>query len=138
MFKIGSQRLTWVEVKWTGLADDGTEIENAIEVQVELVDRSRLQEQIAAEAAAEGVTTDAFAKEITKDWKGVGDADGNPLGFTPDKFTLLLEQPGFLIAFGRAYATAWRGQGKVRAGNSNASPAAGGAEPKAGRTPKEA
>lgn len=128
MFKIGSQRLTWITVKWHGLADDGSQVENEIECQVHLVDRSELQAQMEAERKGDLAAIDKFCHRVTQDWKGVGNVDGEPLKFTEAHFAMLLESPGFATALGDAYFRAWRGQATVRQGNLEASPAAGGTE----------
>lgn len=134
MFKIGSGRFTWMAVRWPGLTEDGTPLENEVELQVELVTRTRLQEQLDAEKA--GGTSDKFASEVTRNWKGVGDADGNPLPFSLENFALLFDAPGFGNHFGSAYLEAWQGISGIREKNSDPSPGAG---PKAGApSPKPA
>ena len=129
MFKIGSQRLTWIAVKWQGLHDDGSPAENEIQCRVELVDLDELRDQIAVERASGqvGEMHDSlpFGLRCTKDWKEVGDADGNPLAYSTDKFEQLWNSPGFAGAWGNAYLAAWNGQSGIREKNFEASPADG-------------
>jgi hypothetical protein len=134
MFKIGSGRNTWIAVRWNGLAEDGATVENEVDLQVLLVDRARLQEQVRAEN--EGGSTDAFAREVTQNWRKVGDADGQPLPFNPANFQLLFDSPGFAVAFGSAYGAAWHGQSGIREKNSATSPDAG--QPAGEPSPKPA
>lgn len=123
MFRVGVKRSAWIAVKWPGLTPDGATVENEVELQVDLVERSTLQAQM----IAEGMGADAlqFAKKITLDWRGVGDPDGARLAFTPENFDQLLEVPGFAIAFGNRYVQAWNGQSGMREKNSEPSPADG-------------
>ena len=134
MFKIGTQRLTWIAVKWNGLADDGTQIPNEVQLRVELVDRTVLREQYNSEREGERETL-PFAQSVTKDWKHVGDADGHPLAFSPANFALLFEVPGFAQAWGTAYLAAWNGISGIREKNSATSPADGPAAGGTGATP---
>jgi hypothetical protein len=133
MFKIGTQRLAWMAVTWPGLAEDGTTVQNEIKLQVHLVDRTALVDQINAENT-ENQGTSEFAEKVTTGWQGVGDKDGNPLPFSKEHFAQLCESPGFAAAFGQCYLRAWSGQSGIRSGNSEASPAAGQAAA-AGQTP---
>lgn len=133
MFKIGSGRFAWIPVAWPGLLEDGSPVDNEIEMQVELVGRTELKEQLRAERE-DGADPFDFAKKVTRNWRGVGDKDGEPLAFDADNFALLFETPGFASGFGTAYMTAWQGISGIREKNSATSPAdgqaAGGASPK--------
>ncbi len=122
MFKIGSGRFTWLAVRWKGLAEDGTSVENEVDLQVELVDRPALQKQLADEDPNSG---EAFAKSVVRNWKGVGDAEGAPLSFSPENFQQLYDSPNFNGAFATAYLQAWQGISGIREKNSGTSPADG-------------
>lgn len=139
MFKIGTGRHTWVAVKWPGLAEDGTRVENEIQCQITLVDRDVFQQELQRDNDPSADPSHAvdFAKANTHDWKGVGDQDGKPLPFSAENFQLLIQSPGFLFGWGQAYMQAWAGVSGIREGNSDPSPAVGQAagEP---NPPKEA
>lgn len=124
MFKIGSGRLTWMAVKWQGLAEDGTEVQNEIQCQVDLVDRSKLGDQLKAESEGSAESL-KFAQTVTKDWKGVGNQDGASLPYSPDNLALIFEAPGFAAGWGQAYLRAWQGVSGIREGNFATSPGAG-------------
>lgn len=124
MFKIGSQRLTWMEVEWFGLDEEGVQLTNKIEMQVDLVDRSALNAQIKAESEDE-TKAQEFAQKVSHGWKGVGDMDGKPLPFSKANLALLWEAPSFSVAWGAAYLKAWAGMGKEREKNSASLPAGG-------------
>lgn len=124
MFKIGSGRFTWMAVRWPGLLEDGSTTENEVELQVELQDRAAMQAQAKAEAEGEADTF-PFAAKVVRNWKGVGDADGQPMPFTEQNFKLLFDSPGFAPHFGHAYMQAWQGQSGIREKNSATSPDAG-------------
>ena len=94
MFKIGSQRLTWMAVKWRGLLEDGSPVENEIRCQVELVDRAVLKAQTDSERDGQAESL-AFARRVMKDWSGVGDASGASLPYRPANLDLIWEVPGF-------------------------------------------
>lgn len=124
MFKIGSGRFTWMAVRWPGLSEEGAALENEVELQVELVTRKRLQDQLDLEKAGEA-EPEKFAAEVTRNWKGVGDIQGAPLTFSPENFANLYDAPGFSSAFGSAYLQAWGGISGLREKNSVNSPGAG-------------
>lgn len=124
MFKIGSQRLTWMEITWFGLDEEGVQLTNKIEMQVELVDRSALNQQIKDEQLDEGNALE-FAQKVSHGWKGVGDMEGKPLPYNKQNLGLLWEAPSFSVAWGAAYLKAWAGMGKEREKNSQSLPADG-------------
>lgn len=124
MFKIGSQRLTWMTVEWFGLDEEGVQLKNAIEMQVRLVDRSELNDQIKLEERDEA-QAQIFAQKVSHDWRGVGDADGKSLPFSTANLALIWEAPSFSVAWGAAYLKAWAGMGKEREKNSASLPADG-------------
>lgn len=127
MFKIGSGRHTWVAVKWPGLAEDGSKVENEIQCQITLVDRDVFQLELDREKNPDANPNHAveFAQANTRDWKGVGDVNGNPLPFSAENFAQLIQSPAFLFGWGQAYITAWGGVSGIREGNSAPSPADG-------------
>lgn len=124
MFKIVSNRLVWIALKWPGVAEDGSTVQNEMRCQVELVDRSEVMRQQEAEMTGEAKTVD-WALQRTKDWAMVGDERGNPLPFTPQSFRKFLECPGTALAWGSAYTKAWNGISEIREGNSESSPVDG-------------
>lgn len=124
MFKIGSQRLTWMEIQWFGLDEEGVQLTNKIEMQVELVDRSALNQQIKDEQLDEA-NAYAFAAKVSHGWKGVGDLEGKALPYSKENLALIWEAPSFSVAWGAAYLKAWAGMGKEREKNSASLPAGG-------------
>lgn len=124
MFKIGSQRLTWMTVEWTGLDLEGYEVTNKVDMQVELVDQKALLGHIERERVDNAQAIE-FATKVTKDWRGVGNANGESLPFSADNFDQLWQAPGFASAWGQQYLMAWNGQGKEREKNLPTSPAGG-------------
>lgn len=124
MFKIGSQRLTWMKIQWFGLDEEGVQLTNEIEMQVDLVDRAALNEQIRVESQDQEKAWE-FATKVSHGWKGVGGMDGKPLPFSEANFALLWEAPSFSVAWGAAYLNAWAGLGKEREKNSKTSAADG-------------
>lgn len=135
MFKIVSQRLTWVKVQWPALAEDGSPIENTVELQIELVNRDDLVAQIEASRMSGSTVDYDFAARVTKDWRGVGDEQGNKLAFSADNFAKLYQAPGFAAAHGERYLKAWNGIADTREGNSEGSPAVGQSGESAAQTP---
>jgi len=135
MFKIDSGRHTKMAVKWPGLLEDGSRVENEVTLNIELVDRSDLLAQIRAESSADDpVESSEFFCKVVKGWDGVGDADGKPLPFSVDALKRLMEVPAFLPAAGEAYRDAWAGISGIREKNLETSPGVGSGAGEASQT----
>jgi hypothetical protein len=57
-----------------------------------------IQNDTLPEAIAMQLTVEIFVETVVKDWKDVGDADGNPLPFSKEKCAELFEQLPDLFA----------------------------------------
>lgn len=137
MFKLVKDTTSWWPVTWNGVAEDGSLIENRIEVQFVLVGRSEFKKMFLGEAA-EGEDGDdrdrAVAARIMRDWRGIGDEDGKPLPFTPEFRDQWLDIPTVPAAVLAAYARLLMAAPEVREKNLNPSPAPGPAAQVVGET----
>ena len=137
MFRIVNERLAWWPVTVPGVSEDGSVIENRIELRfrildddefpnflVKLTDLAAMANPAIADAAASGeappapsVLTARLLSPIVRDWRGVAAENGEALSFSEDTFRLLLRQPGVSGAVGRAYINCRNATPEIRAGN---------------------
>lgn len=140
MFKLVKDTTSWWPVAWNGVAEDGSLVENRIEVQFVLVGRSEFKKMFLAQAAEDEDGDDrdrAVAARIMRNWRGIGDEDGKPLPFTPEFRDQWLDIPTVPAAVLAAYARLLMAAPEVREKNLNPSPAPGpAAAPAAGATPQ--
>lgn len=156
MFKLIAAPLVWWPVTFPGVADDGSIVENKIELRFSIlteddfdqyladaheVDALKTQEDFAAAREEDGVvgrivkrieaiTGEGKAKEakpsvfkaaalaeLVSDWKGVHAENEDPLRFSMETLSQLLNVPNVASAALAAYRECRAGRGKVRAGN---------------------
>lgn len=136
MFKLVEERRAWQPVTFPGLTEDGKRVENEIEMQFVLLSTDAnlklLQEarELTVDAATEEDAGEsgkpgkslsqvmaAFGIKIVRDWKGVSEANEDPIKFSEDQLARLFNVPGTFEAMLRAYRGAIDGGKDDRAGN---------------------
>jgi hypothetical protein len=128
MFVLSKDPVAWVDIDWTSLAPGSAEegsvtVERSIRMKVKLLPRSELLPMLGGEVSKK---LDDLVAEVAQDWSNIVDEDRRPVPFSIEKLKLVMEhEPGFAAGFDLSYTKACLGQGKVREGNSAASPADG-------------
>lgn len=138
MFRIVSERTAWWPVIFAGVSEDGTIVENRIELRFRILDEddfpSFIAELLAMTAGdagqVDGAGSDASAVPMTqsqraakvlapvvRDWRGVGSENGEPMPFSEVAFASLLRVPNVAGAVGNAYLACRRASPEVREGN---------------------
>jgi hypothetical protein len=140
MFKIIAEPLVWWPVLFAGVMEDGTVIENKIEIRFVILGEDEIdsfgkdteillsgpvategEEGGDAEAAKPTVSPSArylpLIQRIARDWRGVGAANGEALPFTAANLQALLNIPNVLPAILLAYGACRSGRAEVRSGN---------------------
>lgn len=136
MFKVISETLVWWPVLFPGVAEDGTVVENKIELRFRILDEDAIddfarttnlilegnQEEAAADIATAGRPTPSVLMQrglapIVRDWRLVAGANGEPLPFNEGNFASLLRVPNVFPAILSAYAGCRAGRAEIRAGN---------------------
>lgn len=131
MFKLVKERTAWRPVVWNSVGEDGSIIENRIEMKFRVVGRSEFAELFLG-AQSDEVGADALEKDmalarriVAEDWRGVGDEKGVALSFRWELLQQLMDTPGFAQAFGDACLKLYQALPEIREKNSGASPASG-------------
>ena len=128
MFKLVEERTAWQKVQWGGLTEEGERVDHEIEMQFLLLQRDsyvELQRQAAeldrmdADEAGANVSTRLakFGIRIIRDWKGVQEANGDPIKFSESALARFFNVAGTFEAFIRAYREAMSRAKDARAGN---------------------
>jgi hypothetical protein len=139
MFKLVDEARAWWPVTWPGVSEDGTVVENRIEMQFRLLDADanvaflaeavktdqKVAELRAAIVAGTRAESDpqpseiyaAFLGRVVLDWRGVAAANGETLAFSPEALVRLMKVNGASDAATAAYRDCLRGRAEVRAGN---------------------
>lgn len=120
MFKLVSERVAWIDVKWPGLSEDGVTVENKIECQIVLVD----MDDVGSLTDLGGDDKLGVFKRFVRDWRGVADEAGRSLPMTDENIEAMIRVPMFLLGFATSYGEAYQGQSDRRS-LSAASPADG-------------
>lgn len=134
MFKLVKDRTAWWPVKWDAVNEDGEIVENRVEVKFLIVGRKEFRDLFMESDEAQGddeAINREVAQRIIKDWKGIGDENGEPLPFEPEWVDAWLDQPMVPVAVLNAYTRLLAAAPEVREKNSGASPASGRAAEKA-------
>jgi hypothetical protein len=130
MFRIVSERLAWWPVSFAGVGEDGTIVENKIEMRFKILDEDAFPDFLAsltdfvgekpAAIAAEEKPTAIVARRllpVVRDWRGVASENGEPLPWSEQNFEALLRVPNVAAAIGRAYIACRNATPEIRAGN---------------------
>lgn len=126
MFKLVQNETAWWPVAWNGVAENGSIVENRIEVKFTILGRSEFKKLFMADTAEDDDDRDrAVAERIMQDWRGVADEDGKPLPFTPEFRDMWLDIAAVPTAVIQAYTRLLLAAPEVREKNSAASPAPG-------------
>lgn len=135
MFKLVEERRAWQPVTFPGLTEEGERVENQVEMQFVLLSTDanlKLMQEAGAmtidttTGAGAGAGTGgktlsevmaAFGMKILRDWKGVGEANGDPIKFGEQALARFFNVPGTFEAMLRAYREATSGGKDGRAKN---------------------
>ncbi|WJY18674.1 hypothetical protein QQS45_00015 [Alteriqipengyuania flavescens] len=129
MFKLVEERRTWQKVTFPGLTEEGERIDNQIEMQFVLLGSDALvtlmEEAGAITVKAEpekddktlSATMAEFGVKIIRDWKGVAEANEDPIKFSEESLARFFNVPGTFEATLSTYRDAVRGGKDARAGN---------------------
>ena len=133
MFKLVEERTAWQPVTFKGLTEEGESVENRIEMRFVLLSTDAnlklLQEagELTVDIAPGDETTEEgeklstvmarFGMKIVRDWRGVHEANDDPIKFSQDSLTRLFNVPGTFEATLRAYREAIQGGKDARSGN---------------------
>ena len=129
MFKIVETRRAWWPVTFAGVEEDGQVVANTIQMQFELLpvdDLTRLfgdAVRFDAEDVADGQDAKlaermaTFAQRFVRDWKDVGEANGDPIKFSAEALQRLMNVPNAFGATMAAYRDCLAGRAEARAGN---------------------
>lgn len=137
MFKLVKDRTAWWPVTWDGVNEDGEIIENRVEVKFLIIGRKEFKKLFMDAGSDQDADQDdeainrEVAQRIMKDWKGIGDENGEPLPFEPEWVEAWLDQSMVPVAVLNAYMRLMAAAPEVREKNSGASPASGPAAAKA-------
>ena len=126
-FTIVKHSRAWWPVKWNGVAEDGTIVENAIELRFRRtkVDESAafIRDVVAAQdkEGEEGVDLPAlyvgFVQRIADDWRGVLAENGEPLPWSDSNLYLLMNEGGLFHRTFNAWRDCLAAEPGIRAGN---------------------
>jgi hypothetical protein len=128
-YKFVNEPVTWMDMIWSDLDDEGFVRENQIRMKVVLLPLDEVTP--IANGHSEEPTID-FVKRVSRDWSQILGPDEKPFPFIPENLERMVQKPGFGTGFPLSYLRAWGGKGKVREKNSEGSPPDG----PAGEAPK--
>ena len=135
MFKLVEERRAWQPVTFPGLTEEGETVENKVEMQFVLLSTDANQTLLEeardltggapAEAGEGGANADEtmsetmarFGMKIIRDWRGVHEANDDPIKFSAANLARLFNVPGVFEATLVAYRNACAGGKDARAGN---------------------
>ena len=134
MFKLVEERTAWQPVKFRGLTEDGEAVDNQIEMRFLLlstdanlkllqeageltIDTKASENGDAAEGEKLSAVMARFGMKIIRDWRGVHEANEDPIKFNEENLARLFNVPGTFEAALKAYREAAMGGKDARAGN---------------------
>lgn len=131
MFVIIDERLVWWKARFRAADAEGAIVEHEIELQFVILDEADFPKfaqkfVTPANASAEpsvaaiGQRFDTSVNallEVVRGWRGVMDANGEPLPFTPENFRRLMKVPLVMAAVGNAYIACRQAAPEAREGN---------------------
>lgn len=134
MFKLVEERRAWQPVTFPGLTEEGERVDNRIEMQFVLLstDANLKLMQEAGEMTVDTGAGDGeepaatrqlsqvmaeFGMKIVRDWRGVHEANDDPIKFSEQALARLFNVPGTFEAMLRAYRDASTGGKDERAKN---------------------
>ena len=131
MFKLVDERTAWAKVTFPGLTEDGERVENEIEMRFVLLstdeniklfrDAGELTLDVDKadkdDAHKMSVAMASFGAKIIRDWRGVHEANGDPIKFSEAALARLFNVPRTFEAVLAAYREAIAGGKDARAGN---------------------
>lgn len=128
MFKIVAERTAWQPVTFPGLTEDGEGVENEIEMQFKLLTSDENLDFFGEVSDFKVTLSDhhemprsvraaKLMSQIVRDWRGVGEANGDPIKFSEEALARFFNVPATFEAVLRAYAQAVNGGKDARAGN---------------------
>lgn len=121
-FRIVKDATSWWPVRWDGVAEDGSIVEQSVEVRFARMGRA---EFVAMFGDGNETKNDAMFDRTVRDWRGVEDEDGAALAMTGEAVAALLDTANFPGALVDAYVAFWRALPETRLGNSSPPPAGG-------------
>lgn len=116
MFKVITKHLFWwpVTVRMPDPSDAGKLTVQTFAMRFETLSRGRAQqldEELSTLAEAERAARDVdLVMEISRDWRDVVDAEGQPVAFSADALKAQLAFPWFRLAVEEAYGQASRAE----------------------------
>lgn len=127
MFRIVKEPKAWWPVTWQGVAEDGSLVENKIELRFRMlkVDAAAafIRDVVAAsETEAEPgadlpATYAGLIARIADDWRGVGAENGEPLPWSIENLRLLMNEGGLFTHVFAAFRACLAAAPKAREGN---------------------
>ena len=122
MFKLVEERTAWWPMNWKGVAEDGTIIENEIEMRFHVLGEAAFKALL---DEAEENDDIAVLRRLVKDWRGIGDEEGTPLPFSDDNLLRFLDLPNTKMGLATAYYRLMAATPEEREKNSEPSRGAG-------------
>ncbi len=130
-YKIGSQTKAWWPIRFNGVAEDGSIVENEIKGRFRILDEDEnlaLEREIASARVEEDDASPALSAllapivmKFLEDWQGVTEDDGSDEGksvpFTEANLIRMLRVPNFAGGVAAAYRAARAGEPERRRGN---------------------
>ena len=131
MFKLVDERTAWAKVTFPGLTEEGERVENEIEMRFVLLStdeniklfRDAGELTLDVDKADEddahkmSVAMASFGAKIIRDWRGVHEANGDPIKFSAENLARLFNVPRTFEAAIAAYRDAIAGGKDDRSGN---------------------
>lgn len=126
-FRIVKQPRAWWPVVWNGVAEDGSIVENRIELRFQLLkvdaaaafirDVVSARESEGSEGADLPAIYTGLVQRIADDWRGVLAENDTPLPWSAENLKLLMNEGGMFIHVFEAFRECLAGQPKLRQGN---------------------
>jgi len=130
MFRIVAQRTAWWPITFPGVTEDGTVVENQIELRFIILDEDEFPDFLAtllsdvatstpaaADAEPQSASTARRLGRVIADWRGVAAENGEALAFSLENFQALLRVPNVGAAVGRSYIACRNATPEIREGN---------------------
>lgn len=127
MFRIVKEPRAWWPVVWTGVAEDGSLVENRIELRFKLLKVDATAAFVREVRAISDAERDEDADlpalyaeavlRVADDWRGVGAENGEPLPWTLENLKLLMNEGGLFTHVFNAFRACLAAAPKAREGN---------------------